>query len=240
MAKRQVRDYVFLPGVSGLGKLKVLDKISQDQFLLITNTTNNEILYSFSDGSKQISVSFVETTDGSDLDFPYANTLSNGVTTVTFLYDTTQYSSTDKIQIFIEGEEIKTRPYDFGTDAIERQRFSAAQSMIDADFEYGIQPTKWQSIDLMRGYPATYEQPGSDINVSSISTDASNATASIGPSLISVTTENDHGFSVGDPITIKGLNDAVTGFAKAEGSFVITTVPDSKQFTYYSKLQSWN
>jgi len=235
MAKRQIRDYVFTPGVAGFGRIKVLDKISKEQILLITNTTANEILYSFSDPLKQIIVEFDETTLGSDPDFPYANTLSNGVTTIHFQYNTTQYSSTDTIQIFVESEDLKIRPYDFGTDAIERMRMAAPQSMIDADFEYGIQPTKWQAIDLMRGYPSIYEQPGADLSVSAIVTDASNGTGNIGPSLISVTTENDHGFSVGDPITLRGISDNVIGFSKAEGSFIISSITDSKNFAFYAK-----
>jgi hypothetical protein len=40
---------------------------------------------------------------------------------------------------------LTVRPFDFGTDAIERQRVSLGQSIIDADFEYGLQATKWQS-----------------------------------------------------------------------------------------------
>ena len=39
-------------------------------------------------------------------------------------------------------EPLKVRPYDFGTDAIERQRVALGQSIIDADFEYGLQSTK--------------------------------------------------------------------------------------------------
>ena len=58
MAKRQLRDYAFKPGLSGLGTLKVLDKVNADQILLISNATANQILYNFSDATNQISVSF--------------------------------------------------------------------------------------------------------------------------------------------------------------------------------------
>ena len=40
--------------------------------------------------------------------------------------------------MFVEDKVIRTRPFDFGTDAIERMRV-ASQSMLDADFEYGLQ-----------------------------------------------------------------------------------------------------
>ena len=235
MAKRQLRDYVFKPGLTGLGSVKVLDKINLDQVLLINNATANEILYNFSDPSRKIIVEFTATTDGSDADFPYANTLSNGVTEIHFQYDTSQFSSTDEIQVFVEDPIVTTRPYDFGTDAIERQRVSNTLSMLDADFEYGIQPTKWQTIDLMRGYPSTYEFPGADVEVDSIVTDASQGSGGIGPSLITVDTILNHGFSVGDPITLKGVDDGVSGFAKAEGSFIISVVNSDTQFQFYAK-----
>ena len=107
MAKRQIRDYVFSPGLSGAGTLKVLDKVSPDQILLITNVTANVVLYNFADNSQQIAAAFTETSDGSDPDFPFASTLSNGVTTITFLFDTSTYSNTDNLIIFIEGDEVK-------------------------------------------------------------------------------------------------------------------------------------
>ena len=235
MAKRQIRDYVFSPGLSGVGTLKVLDKVSADQILLITNATANIVLYNFADSVNQISAAFTETSDGSDPDFPFASTLSNGVTTITFLFDTSTYTSSDEMMIFIEGDEVKMRPYDFGTDAIERMRFAEPLSMLDADFEYGIQPTKWQTIDLVRGYPSSFEFPGADVSVSAITTDASQGSGGIGPSLITIDTELEHGFDVGDPITLKGVNDGVEGFAKAEGSFIISDVPDTDQFTFYAK-----
>jgi hypothetical protein len=66
---------------------------------------------------------------------------------------------------------IITRPYDFGTDAIERQRVSIGQSLIDADFEYGTQATKWQTYSDYRKFPSFYEIPGSDVVVSSVVSD---------------------------------------------------------------------
>lgn len=68
---------------------------------------------------------------------------------------------------------ITVRPYDFGTDAIERQRVSLGQSLIDADFEYGLQATKWQSYQEARKTPSFFEIPGSDIYVSTVVADAS-------------------------------------------------------------------
>jgi len=235
MAKKQIRDYIFSPGIAGVGTLKLLGKYDSEQLLLITNTEKNEVLYNFADTTRQVSVAFNQT--GSDPDFINENMRTNGVTTITFLYDTTAYASSDPVQIFVEQDEQRVRPYDFGTDAIERMRFAAPESMLDADFEYGIQPTKWQSIDLLRNYPSIYEIPGSDIAVTEIVTDASAGSSGIGPSLITVDTILEHGLSVGEPISMKGLSDSVIGFSSAEGSFIIDTIANSKQFSYYAKAK---
>ena len=232
MAKRQIRDYVFVPGIVGVNQLKVLDKIQLNQILLITNTTTNEILYTFADPSKQIVVHF---SDEFDESFPYANTISNGITTIEFLYDTSQYSATDSIQIFIEDEEVTFRPYNFGTDAIERMRVATPQSMLDADFEYGLQPTKWQTIDILRGYPSLYEIPGSDLQVLNVTTDASSASGGVGDSLITVTTSQTHGYTSGSAIRITGLLDTVSGSSRAIGSFIVFDAPTAASFRYYAK-----
>ncbi len=233
MAKKQIRNYVFSPGPAGVGYVKVLDKIQLNQVLLISNVTDNIVLYNFADPANKINVVFSDAE--SDSDFPYANTASNGVTTIIFQFDTSDQSSTDSIQIFIEDEEVRFRPYNFGTDAIERMRVATPQSMLDADFEYGLQPTKWQTIDLMRGYPSIYEVPGSDLQVTDITTDASSPFGGFGDSLISVTTSEAHGYTAGTPVRILGVLDTVTGASRAEGTFVVFDAPTTTSFRYYAK-----
>jgi hypothetical protein len=45
MAKSQIRQYVFTPGGVGLGTIEVPGKYDLSQFLVITNTTRNSIIY---------------------------------------------------------------------------------------------------------------------------------------------------------------------------------------------------
>jgi hypothetical protein len=147
------------------------------------------------------------------------------------------FHDTDKLQIFVDQGDLKVRPYDFGTDAIERQRVANSLSMLDADFEYGLQPTKWQAIGTMRGYPSTYEVPGTDTSVLSVVTDASTGSQGVGQSLITVTSVGPHGFEAGKPITIRGLDGSVAGNGRAEGTFIVNTVPTTTTFTYYAKAK---
>ena len=225
---------------TGVGSIKVQGKHDLDELLLITNVTANEIIYNFSQPSTGGLVSIKTDKVTVDDDFPTYLQTTDGITTITLNHDTTGHANTDELQIFVEKLEngksvVTTRPFDFGTDAIERTRVAPAVSMLDADFEYGLQPTKWAAIGVLRGYPSIYEIPGTDTPVLTVESDASEGTEGVGQSLITVTTISAHGFEAGTPITIKALEDAVVGAARAEGSFVIVAVPTPTTFTYYAK-----
>ena len=236
MAKKQIKNYAFNPGVAGAGTLKFVGRYSEEQLLLITNVTAGEVIASFADATKPTSLSYILVNPlSTDTDFPSAHNEADYLTIITFLYDTTAFNSTDSIQIFVEVDEQTIRPWDFGTDAIERMRIAEPQSMLDADFEYGIQPTKWQSLDLFRNYPSLFEVPGTTIGISAISTDASSGTNFIGPSRITVQSVLDHDLAEGDPINVRGVDDSVFGYSKAEGSFVVADVVSATEFTFFAK-----
>ncbi len=240
----------------GSGHVRFIKGYDTSDVLLVTNTTQNQIIYNFADPlaggnvtqyrdtTPRDSSGYVIKYDQNDAnedgdpdykDFQKYLQTTDAITTIDLIFDTSSYADTDELQIFVEEKEIRTRPFDFGTDAIERMRIAQPLSMLDADFEYGLQPTKWSAIGTMRGYPSVYELPGTDTQVLSVVTDASAGTNGIGASLITVTTQGAHGFEPGTPITIKALEDAVGGAARGEGSFIITTVPTATSFTYYAK-----
>lgn len=227
--------------VNGVSTIKMQGKVDADELLLITNTTNNQILFNFSDATLgaevNLNTAYHSSGNYQDDDFPSFLQTADYVTTVKLSADTSTCASTDGIQIFVESAEMRVRPYDFGTDAIERMRVATPQSMLDADFEYGLQPTKWQAIGISRGYPSVYEVPGTDTQVYNCTTDASTGTGGTGESLITVTTVGPHGFTAGQPFTIKSLANSVTGFARAEGTFIINTVPSTTTFTYYAQAK---
>jgi hypothetical protein len=54
------------------------------------------------------------------------------------------------------------------TDPVQKFRTSNPQSLIDTDFEYGTQPTKWESISLQNNRPSVYYIPQAPLNVSAI------------------------------------------------------------------------
>ena len=220
--------------VNTRGYIKFQGFYKLKDILLITNTSRNTIMYNFADPANRAEITYSETLDS---DFAGALYGNEKITTIVFDADTSTMMVTDNIQIFVESKEQAVRFNPIATDAMERMKVGIPQSMLDADFEYGLQPTKWQTISFMRGYPSVYEIPGSDLLVISVTTDAStgNALSGTGASLMTVTTSTAHGLAVNNIFTIKALANSISGFSRAEGTFAIATVPSSTSFTYYAK-----
>jgi hypothetical protein len=233
MAKTMARQYVFTPGAANVGTIVIPGKIALEQLLVITNTTDNVIIYNFADAN--YAGTTVTFTAGNSASYPTIVQREDGYTTITLGISTVGQSSGDTLQIFFEEsyDGVTIRPWAFGTDAIERMRVSNPQSMIDADFEYGLQPTKWAGYGLMRGYPSVYEFPGVDLTVSAITTDWT--TTSSTNSLITISTgATSHGILAGQAINITGLSSAITGFSRADGSFIVYDAPTVTSLRYFA------
>jgi hypothetical protein len=225
MARQLVEKYIFAPGAVNAGTIKFPGKVDATQLLIITNKTSQNNIYALGDPTR----SGVVTYDSTDNTSFYSE--QEGVTTVTFSYDTTTMSSSDKIAIYTDAPKQVgniVRPYAFGVDAIERMRVAQPQALIDADFEYGIQPTKWQNYADIRNIPGIYERPGLDLFLTSV---VSNGAS---PSTITVTTSAAHGLSVNEPVIMYGLTGP-SNYARAEGAFIISSVPSATTFTYFAK-----
>jgi len=157
MARKRLYEYAFSPGTAGLGTVKVPDRYNLADILAIYDTTTNTAIYNFADNTLGGSVAWAA---GVTATFPAAYA---GVTTITLNYNTSGLSANDKLAIYIECQELKTIPWDFGLDAIGRERVSNPQSLIDADFEYGLQNTKWEAVSTTNNIPSFYEDVGADI-----------------------------------------------------------------------------
>lgn len=131
------------------------------------------------------------------------------------------------------------RPHMFGMDAIERQRVSAPQSLIDSDFEYGLQATKWQGYSHYRLSPTFYETVGADLPVTA--TNGVRSLPSVGTyasySIIEVTFQNapSPAFVIGDVVSIFGLNNADGTASRAEGFYLVNSVPSGTTVRYLSR-----
>ena len=161
MARQQIKQYVFVPGTAGNGYVQIPGNYSSAAITAILNATNQAFIYNFADNTLLGTVTWSPIPNAN---FPAS---IDGVTTITLNTNTSGYSATDKLAIYAEVPYIAQRP--FALDAVERQRVANPQSLIDADFEYGLQNTKWQSLFVNNDNPSIYEVPGSDVYANSAS-----------------------------------------------------------------------
>jgi hypothetical protein len=110
-------------------------------------------------------------------------------------------------------------------DPVTKLRVSQPETLIDTDFEYGLQPTKWETVELINNTPSFFSKSGDTTipNIVSITTNA-------GTREITVTTGLDHGLAVGIPINVQGTKSIT-----ADGSYIINSIPNTTTFTYLCK-----
>ena len=227
MARRKQEQYVF---DASARTVKVPGHIFENDILSIINTTAGETIYSITDIGKGLAspVSHGHPPLGEDPDFPWS---IDGVCTFTLTYDTTSMSDTDDLIIFLEDERkgLTVRPYAAAVDGVERIKTSKGQSLVDADFEYGLQSSKWQNVGFNAGYPSFAEPTGNPLVVTSISSNGASPN-----STITVTVASGQSLSENSAFTITGLAE---GSSLAEGSFIVSENLSVTQFRYQAKGQ---
>lgn len=145
MAKRIILEsYTFEPGSKTIvvnGKY-----LRMEQVILITNVTKSTVLFNFADANYRAASWTATTTDN--------------VETTTIVLDpgtsTTGMLNTDKLSILVEESNESFQPAEAQMDPVGKFRVSTPQSLIDTDFEYGTQPTKWESLALMNNRSSAF------------------------------------------------------------------------------------
>jgi hypothetical protein len=64
---------------------------------------------------------------------------------------------------------VRTRPSEIMRDPVDKLRVSEPQALMDTDFEYGTQPTKWESITLLNNRPTVFYDNTTPMTISAIS-----------------------------------------------------------------------
>lgn len=184
--------------------------ITREKLVLITNVTDNKVIYNFSDPELTAT------------DYIIATDIRNVTTTrVTLAYDTTSMSSTDKLQIVYDDFEEAIQPSETYHDAVNKMRVSEPQSQMDTDFEYGTQSTKWEGLAMLNNNPFAYKSNDplviTDIQVS---TNSKVVTVSVDTS---VSTRPPAGTAI-------FVQD--TDFAGANGVFIVDSTSGTTDFRY--------
>lgn len=157
MARRVILDtqYTFNPTTKQITIPRIIQK---ERLLLITNVTSNKIIYNFSDPTLTAPVwSYIQATN---------NTPAS--TVITLNYNTSAMGATDQLQITIDEASEVVIPEESFIDPVGKMRTSTPQSLIDTDFEYGIQSTKWETLLLTNNRPTFYYLPSNNITLSAL------------------------------------------------------------------------
>ena len=156
------------------------------------------------------------------------NTLNAQPTcTIVLNYNTAAHSSSDKISILVEETSEQFIPQEVLVDPVNKLRVSQPQSLIDTDFEYSPQATKWETLNMINNRPFAYINTFVPLNISDI-------TATTNSRSISIQTVSAHGLSAGTPINVQD-----TLFGGADGTYMIdsvtsTTIVYTCRYTYTS------
>ena len=207
MAKKLLYDYVFDASAQ---TVTINGHVDLKKLLFINNATRGTTIYALGDPNLRVtSTSYSVDTDQ---------------TTYTLNFDTAtaSHADTDKLQIFIDEEGAEFKPTETFIDPVSKLRVSTPNTLIDTDFEYGLQSTKWETLERIHQIPSFYSSSG-DVPLD----DIASVTSVAGSTEVTIETKSLHGLVNGIPIDIRGLKDI-----SAEGTFIIKSVPNDKSFIY--------
>ena len=215
MARRQIEEtyYTFNPTTNTITVPRV---IKAERLMLITNVTKNIVIYNFSDPN----TGYVSVTQD--------NTSPNKPgTTIVLEYNCSSMLSTDKLAIVYD-EMAETVTFEPALlDAVQKLRVATPQSLMDTDFEYGVQPSKWEALVTCSNYPTFFSRTtgGNSYDIISIAGNGASPR-----STVTVTTASNHGLANGDVVSVQ----ETTSGATADGTYPVTII-DSTSFSYQAK-----
>lgn len=222
MAKRLYTGRYIFDASSRLVTLQGV-KLKADQLLAITNVTDNEIIYNFADSAKGFT-----TFQTGDVQQNSDSATTEPVTNIFLSYNTTSMADSDVLQIFTDELYVEFTPSEDLIDPVGKLRVSNPENLIDTDFEYGLQSTKWETLQTVNNIPTIYSATG-DVPVAGIV----GAEVEAGSKAVIMETTIPHGLNIGDPISAAGLD-----LYSAEGYFIITGVASATHFTYEMDVAS--
>ena len=200
MARKAIIDtyYSFTPSTR---TIVIPRAVPKERLVLITDVTTNQVIYNFSDPNLTSTSYTINTSaDG-----------STTTTTVVLSYNTTALSSTDKLQIIIDEYDEKFSPSETYLDPINKLRVSTPQSLIDTDYEYSVQTTKWEQLSMINNRPYAYYVTATG-NLNLIDIQATNGSRSY----VGTAGTNLLAPAVGSPIVVLDSQ-----FAGADGLYIV-------------------
>ena len=228
MARKVLHEtnYTFTPSTR---TIVIPDHIPRERLVLITNVTTNQVIYNFSDPSLK-ATSYTPAIDSNNV----------ATTTIVLNYNTAAMSATDKLQITVDEYAESFQPDEAYMDPVGKLRVSTPTSLIDTDFEYGTQPTKWEVLSLVNNKPTCFYDIQTPIAQPSGGTNTFVSIVGTGSTrVVTVVTTAAHGLSVGDKFFIQDTLDV-----NADGWYLVasvtTTTVSNDTFTYIARANVTN
>jgi hypothetical protein len=197
MARKAILEtgYTFTPSTNTIVIPRV---VPRERLILITNVTTNTVIYNFSDSNLKATSYTVSTSTGTN------------TTTVVLNYNTASMSSTDKLQIIVDEYDERFTPSETYVDPVNKFRVSSPQALIDTDFEYGSQVTKWENLAMINNRPFAYPSSVGVGAINSITLPNGSRTVTVGLAVAAP--------GIGTAITVQD-----TYLNIANGNFIIET-----------------
>lgn len=187
--------------------------VARETLVLITNVTTGQVIYNFSDPALS-ATSYTTTSVG-----------ANSTTTIVLSFNTSGMSNSDRLSIVIDEFTEQFAPAEVLLDPVNKLRVSQPQSLIDTDFEYGAQTTKWENLFLVNNRPAFFENPVPLTNVTAITMSANSRTVTVA----TVTPP-----AVGTPVLVRDTNVPF-----ANGNFIVESVVGGTSFSYTARSANY-
>jgi len=214
MARRQIEEtyYTFNPATNTVVVPRI---ILQDRLMLITNTTKGTVIYNFSDPTINAYSFSVDNEVGYD-----------PKTTIVLKYNCSGMNANDKLAIIVD-EVAETMTFTEPLlDAVNKLRVAPPQSLIDTDFEYGVQGSKWEALVLTANYPSFFSRAtgGNSFDLASMVGDGTSPRSLVTVNVVSPATD----LAAGDVISVQDSLNPLS-----EGTYPIETVSaDGFTFTF--------
>ena len=227
MAKRVIPDYFsFNPGTR---TITIANKVVKPaQLLLITNVSSNTVIFNFSDPDLY-ATSYIA---------PFSSNATSLGTRIVLNYNTASMGTSDALAILIDETEELMRPSELLTDNTGKLRTSAPKALMDTDFEYGLQPIKWEAYNRFNQIPSYFVRSGgASLFVTSIVGSGGVVGSGVnGRSLITVDYTVPNGstlnLTTGDIVTVFNTQNALS--SNCEGVFAVSSIGTTR-FTYFAK-----
>jgi len=205
MAKKLLRNYTF----NAAAKTVVVDGyFNLSSLLLITNTTRNVIIYNFANSFLGGTTSY--------------NSATNQ-TTITLTFNTAGQANADSLQIYVDDVANEIKGDQTLMDPVDKFRVSTPQALIDTDFEYGTQISKWENLAMTNNRPFGFAVPTQIPNITSITMNTNSRT-------VTIVFGSGTAPANGTPIVVQD-----TYLTIANGTYIIESGGFTSTFTYTAR-----